>query len=121
MDEGASSIVGGRSFQAGSATRFGSLRRLQGSDAVSKSPVRPQVRVAKFQRRVQKSGEQQAEYVGYLRMMADKAFPKWSTDQRLELVRDQFIQGVQSSSTQLRLMPKTVEEAVTLATQLEAI
>ena len=54
-------------------------------------------------------------------MMADKAFPKWSTDQRLELVRDQFIQGVQSSSTQLRLMPKTVEEAVTLATQLEAI
>ena len=36
------------------------------------------------------------------------------TDQRLELVRDQFIQGVQSSSTQLRLMkemPKTVEEA----------
>eukprot|EP00731_Ephydatia_muelleri_P022914 Em0015g497a len=57
-------------------------------------------------------------------MMADRAYPKWSTDQRLELVRDQFIQGVQSSSTQLRLMkemPKTVEEAVTLATQLEAI
>ena len=39
VDEGASSIVGGRSFQVGSATRFGSLRRLQGSDAVSKSPV----------------------------------------------------------------------------------
>ena len=63
---------------------------------------------------MQKSGEQLAEYVetvGYLRMMADKAYPKWSTDQRLELVRDQFIQGVQSSSTQLRLMkemPKTV-------------
>ena len=79
---------------------------------------------AKFQGRVQKSGEQLAEYVGYLRMMADRAYPKWSTDQRLELVRDQFIQGVQCSSTQLRLMkemPKTVEEAVTLATQLEAI
>ena len=41
VDEGASSIVGGRSIQAGSATRFGSLRRLHGSDAVSKSAVRP--------------------------------------------------------------------------------
>ena len=62
--------------------------------------------------------------MGYLRMMADKVYPKWSSDQWLELVRNQFIQGVQSSSTQLKLMkemPKTVEEAVTLATQLEAV
>ena len=56
---------------------------------------------AKFQRCVQNSGEQLVEYVGHLRMLADRAYPRWTMDQRLELVRNQFIQGVHSSSTQL--------------------
>ena len=35
------------------------------------------------------SGEQLLEYFGHLRMLAERAYPGWSTDQRLELVRDQ--------------------------------
>ena len=59
-------------------------------------------------------------------MLADRAYPRWTMDQRLELVRNQFIQdqGVHSSSMQLRLMkkmPKSVEEALMLATQQEAV
>ena len=46
---------------------------------------------AKFQRRVQNSGEQLVEYVGHLRMLADRAYPGWTIDQRLELVRNQFV------------------------------
>ena len=79
---------------------------------------------AKFQRRVQNSGEQLVEYVGHLHMLADRAYPGWTMEQRLELVRNQFIQGVHSSSTQLRLMkemPESVEEALMLATQQEAV
>ena len=57
-------------------------------------------------------------------MLADRAYPGWTMEQRLELVRNQFIQGVHSSSTQLRLMkemPESVEEALMLATQQEAV
>ena len=79
---------------------------------------------AKFQRRVQNSGEQLVEYVGHLSMLTDSAYPGWTTEQRLKLVRNQFIQGVHSSSTQLRLMkamPESVEEVLMLATQQEAV
>ena len=46
-------------------------------------------------------------------MLADKAYPDWEPKQRLEMARNQFIQGVASASIQLVLMrekPKTVEE-----------
>eukprot|EP00731_Ephydatia_muelleri_P021893 Em0014g484a len=48
---------------------------------------------AKFQRRGQKADENLVTYVGELRVLADKAYPGWSNDQRLQLVRDQFVQG----------------------------
>eukprot|EP00731_Ephydatia_muelleri_P021935 Em0014g526a len=48
---------------------------------------------AKFQRRGQKADENLVTYVGELRILADKAYPGWSNDQRLQLVRDQFVQG----------------------------
>ena len=53
-------------------------------------------------------------------MLADKAYPGWSNDQLLQLVRDQFVQGLRSSTVQLRLMkemPDTLDEALKLAIQ----
>ena len=57
-------------------------------------------------------------------MLADKAYPGWSNDQRLQLVRDQFVQGLRSSTVQLRLMkemPDTLDEALKLAIQQESV
>ena len=74
---------------------------------------------AKFQRRGQKADENLVTYVGELRVLADKAYPGWSNDQRLQLVRDQFVQGLRSSTVQLRQMPDTLDEAQKLAIQQE--
>ena len=79
---------------------------------------------AKFQRRGQKADENLVTYVGELRVLADKAYPGWSNDQRLQLVRDQFVQGLRSSTVQLRLMkemPDTLDEALKLAIQQESV
>ena len=57
-------------------------------------------------------------------MLADKAFPSWKANERLEMARNQFINGVVSSSIQLKLMQErsnTFDGAVTLACQLESI
>ena len=78
----------------------------------------------RFQQRVQLSGEKLMEFVGTLRFLADKAYPQWSGEQRLEVVRHQFIQGLRSSSMQLKLMqenPESLDEAVRLACQWETI
>eukprot|EP00731_Ephydatia_muelleri_P023225 Em0015g808a len=72
----------------------------------------------------QKSTESLTEFAGRLRMLADKAFPLWKANERLEMARNQFINGVVSSSIQLKLMqerPDTFDGAVTLACQLESI
>ena len=64
------------------------------------------------------------EYIGELRMLASRAFSGWSEEQRDVLIRNQFIQGVSSSSIQVQLikeMPKTVKDAVALARRLEAV
>ena len=37
-------------------------------------------------------------------MLADKAFPSWKANNRLEMARNQFINGVLSSFIQLKLM-----------------
>ena len=69
----------------------------------------------KFQQRTQKPEERLPEYAGTLRALADKAYPKWPAEQLNELVRDQFIRGIRSSTVQLRLMrerPKTLNEAL---------
>eukprot|EP00731_Ephydatia_muelleri_P025294 Em0017g377a len=78
----------------------------------------------KFQARVQQRDESLVEYIGELRMLASRAFPGWSEEQRDVLIRNQFIQGVSSSSIQVQLlkeMPKSVKDAATLARRLETV
>ena len=64
------------------------------------------------------------EFCGALRGMADKAFPAWPAEQLQDLLRNQFIQGVLSSSVQLALMkeePKTLDDALKLACKHEMV
>lgn len=78
----------------------------------------------RLQSRCQRADEQLAEFAGALRVLADKAYPKWSGEQRQELSRNQFVQGLRSATTQLQLMremPNTLTEALTRACQLEAV
>ena len=78
----------------------------------------------KFQQRTQKPEERLPEYAGTLRALADKAYPNWPGEQLNELVRDQFIRGIRSSTVQLRLMrerPKTLNEALQLAGQYQGV
>ena len=49
---------------------------------------------AKFQTRVQQCGEYLVEYVGELRVLAGRAFPTWSNDQREMLIRNQLSRPV---------------------------
>ena len=51
-----------------------------------------------LQSRRQKSGETLAEFAGELRMLADRAYPDWKVEQRMEMVKNQFVQGVHFSS-----------------------
>ena len=78
----------------------------------------------KLQQRTQRADEKLGEFVGVLTELADKAYPQWSTQQRQEMVRNHFIQGVRSSSVQLKLMremPATLAGALQLATQQETV
>jgi hypothetical protein len=71
----------------------------------------------KLQNRMQKPGEQLVEFVGALHALADKAYPTWPDEQIKNLLRNQFIQGIRSSSIQLHLMketPGTLDEALQL-------
>ena len=73
---------------------------------------------------MQKLGEQLVEFAGALRALADKAYPTWPDEQIKELLRNQFIQGLRSSSVQLELMkekPSTLDEALQLANWQESI
>ena len=77
-----------------------------------------------LQSRRQRSGESLMEFAGALRILADKAFPEWSPEQRLQITRNQFIQGVESPSIQLVLMrehPTTLEDTLKLARQRETV
>ena len=77
-----------------------------------------------LQSRRQRSGESLMEFAGALRILADKAFPEWSPEQRLQIARNQFIQGVESPSIQLVLMrehPTTLEDTLKLARQRETV
>ena len=77
-----------------------------------------------LQSRTQRPGEKFAEYAGCLRVLADKAYPKWSPEQRQEVLRNHFIQGVHSSTVQLYLMqemPSSLDEALQLAVQRQSV
>ena len=70
----------------------------------------------------QKAGESVLEFAGRLRVLADKGYPSWSPERRLEVARYQFIQGILSPTTQLKLLtdsPKTLDDAVKLAYRLQ--
>ena len=72
----------------------------------------------KLQNRRQKPGEMLTDFAGELWCLVDKAYPKWNPEHRLEVARNQFIQGLESPSVQLILMkemPKTLDVAVELA------
>ena len=74
----------------------------------------------RLQSRRQKLGEPLSEFAGELRVMVDKAYPAWVHKQRLQIARNQFIQGVESASIQLVLIrenPETLEAVVELAQQ----
>ena len=45
----------------------------------------------KLQTRTQRPGEQLANFAGALHVLADKAYPTWSVEQRQEILRAQFI------------------------------
>ena len=78
----------------------------------------------KLQSRTQEPGEQLVEFAGTLRTLADKAYPKWPAEQIKELLRNQFIHGIRSSSIQLELMkelPASMDEALQKPTQQELV
>ena len=57
-------------------------------------------------------------------MLADKAYPSWSAERRLEMAREQFIHGVISPSVQMRLLrkqPESLEAALALASQWKSV
>ena len=57
-------------------------------------------------------------------MLADRAYPDWAVENRLQMARNQFVQGIRSSSIQLSLMkekPKLLERALELAQTQEAV
>ena len=64
------------------------------------------------------------QYAGALRVLADKAYTNWTADQRGEVLRNHFIEGVSSPSVQLRLMremPVTLDAALSLAVQQQSV
>ena len=74
--------------------------------------------------RTQKQSEKLSEFAGELRVLVAKAYPRWPDDQRNDLVRNQFIRGVRSSSVQLQLMremPATLDAALESARKLEIV
>ena len=78
----------------------------------------------KFHTGQQGQAESLIEFSARLRMLVDKAYPSWAAEERLELVRNQFIHGILSSSIQLKLLQEqvdTLEAAIELACRLESV
>ena len=72
----------------------------------------------RLQSRSQERGEALEDFAGELRRLAEKAYPDLNSEQRERFVRNQFIQGLLSSTAQLVLlkeMPQTVDDALRLA------
>ena len=78
----------------------------------------------RLQTRRQQPAEQLVQYAGALRVLADKAYPNWTAEQRGEVLRNHFVQGVSSATVQLRLMremPVTLDAALSLAVQQQSV
>ena len=74
-----------------------------------------------MQSRTQKVGELLEDYVVELHILVEKAYPNWTTEQQEVLVRNQFIQGLSSSSSQLLLMREMPDIAVKLARKQQSV
>ena len=81
-----------------------------------------------WQRKFHTGPQEQAEsliaFSARLRMLVDKAYPSWPAEERLELVRNQFIHDILSSSIQRKLLQQildTLDAAVELACRLESV
>ncbi|KAL5482226.1 hypothetical protein EMCRGX_G022523 [Ephydatia muelleri] len=81
-----------------------------------------------WQRKFHTGQQEQAEsliaFSARLRMLVDKAYPSWPAEERLELVRNQFIHGILSPSIQLKLLQQnldTLDAAIELACRLESV
>ena len=75
----------------------------------------------KFHTGRQEQDESLIAFSARLRMLVDKS---WPAEERLELVRNQFIHGILSSSIQLKLLQQnldTLDAAVELACRLESV
>ena len=72
----------------------------------------------RLQSRSQERGEALEDFAGDLQRLAEKAYPDLDGGQRERFVRNQFIQGLLSSTAQLLLlkeMPQSVDDALCLA------
>ena len=72
----------------------------------------------RLQSRSQGRGEALEDFAGDLQRLAEKAYPDLDGEQRQRFVRNQFIQGLLSSTAQLLLlkeMPQSVDDALRLA------
>jgi len=49
------------------------------------------------------------EFPVELRMLADKAYPSWTAEQHQEVVRNQFIEGINSPSIQFQELAHRLE------------
>ena len=99
---GTTVAVRGRALPHGYAPRAGDYDAVCDCIQRSYAPLGSELEwQLKVRTRVQKVGE---SLIGALRGMADKAFPAWPAEQLQDLLRNQSIQGVLSSSVQLALM-----------------
>ena len=79
---------------------------------------------AKMHAARQKAGESVLEFAGRLCALADKGYPSWPPERHLEVAHNQFIQGILSSTIQLKLLtesPETLNDSVKLAYRLQSV
>lgn len=79
---------------------------------------------AKMHAARQKAGESVLEFAGRLCALADKGYPSWPPERHLEVAHNQFIQGILSSTIQLKLLtesPETLDDSVKLAYRLQSV
>ena len=83
---------------------------------------RPELYVAEFKNRVRKEGENLRDLGRGLRRLATLAYPEMAEVYRDQLAKDQFIDAIEDAEMRIRIFrarPRTLEEAVTTATEVE--
>lgn len=88
------------------------------SDAFHSESITDACRAQFGQRRREKK-ENLAVYASELRELAGRAYPKYNTEARSDLVLRQFLGGIENGEKISRKDPKTIEKAIELASKLE--